>query len=668
MWSGRWCLVLGMLFVLAGVAGAAPESAGPRVVSVDLRSQVDEGAYYVVFFKRGPWPGHAFVGLGTEDPGAAQSKFRAFGLYPRGGLPAAAASWVVGEVPASLVDETRHGSLRAVTDQLICRVSRTSYDAAERVRADWVASTALPSEAQGAEGYELLRQDCVTFTAEIARAIALKVPPRSRTKYPQDLIDELITAATEMPATLPPSPPPAEAPPDSPSTDSGIFEGTWGGAIRDGDLGKKVVSDATVTLSRAPDGTWSGEFAMLATHRGISERLQLTLSRGVATTAGLHFPPGQSVTRSESSPLGTESKTMTDETSTDFTLDPDGRLRMPFQNGFSFLLSRRLPDGQDARKSSVVWITLAPGQSASIGSVRFDFLGFRRSGKYLCACGRITNLSDSRVLKGSKGMSMFTGSQFIGFRFGNVKDEFGNDVPHPGGFSEADYYETLGALGLAKVVRDFYLKRDENTSNGLMPGQSWADFTLIGSPLIQKAISFSMPCEVETLQGTARLILRFTRDDMTAAGTSPSARGAAPTPEAPSAPRTTGPAPSAPRTSAPTDPWLGTWIGTADTDGTQHVIEVSAGSSGEYMASLKRTVPSPKGELTVLGEFRGRLTRGSLTLRAPFQTSSLAGGPWLNINAGGVTLQMTLVQDGIRATVRIERTAQHMPLTLRRAR
>lgn len=187
-----------------------PPAAPVRQVWTDLRERETDDAYYVLFFRRSGGPlglGHAFVGLAKEDADARQSQMRAMGLYSRDG-----AIQFFGEVPAMVVDEVRAGSLRKVTDQLTCRVDRAAYDAATRVVKSWAESTAAKPLDPKVEGYQLVLQDCVTFTAEVARSIGLAVPSRWRTMLPYDLIDTLIDIAEANPRKPMPAVPPPVAP------------------------------------------------------------------------------------------------------------------------------------------------------------------------------------------------------------------------------------------------------------------------------------------------------------------------------------------------------------------------------------------------------------------------------------------------------------------------
>ena len=640
--SKTWGLVLlAVPFGLAATASAAPDATSPRVVSVDLRSQAEDGAYYVVFFKRGPWPGHAFVGLGTEDPAAAQSKFKAFGLYPRDGLVAGAASYLVGEVPAKLIDEVRNGSLRAVTDQLICRVSRASYDAAERVRADWAASTAQGPEAEGGEGYELRRQDCVTFTAEVARAIALKVPPRSRGAFPQDLIDGLIRAAMERPSSPTAAPPPATAEPDVPAPPPGPGEGTPTQADT------APTSEATETR---------GDLrirAVLFRRPLLPPEILAKLPRGRSNDWTIRLEvTNDSDTRKVEYKSGRKDASLTDDLGNEYRFDS-----VPVEpfavSMFGYWTTPLYP-----HKTVVDTLIVEPAVERA-RSLRL------------------------RWPQWSVGLGNGTSADALTFdlRLGPSAPTAPTAPARP---PAAEEPAPARSLKVVSVVNDSAVRAVFYVAAGSSaPRSAWAGpSTLEPHSANHFAVDSTMDVvlhfdrsEAAGFQDAAQVldgaIVAKRASDLTALDGRWYAFVAVPGGWAlrPTEPR-----------SVASDPWLGTWTGRAD-DGSDVSVTVSSSAAGEYRASSRRTLATANGPLTVLGEFSGRVTgEYVLAMTAGFQTAALAGdATGERINRGGVSLTIRRDQKWVApgdwvpleagqvfAKFEIENGSKAMTLTLRK--
>ncbi|RYG87899.1 MAG: hypothetical protein EON59_06060 [Alphaproteobacteria bacterium] len=134
---------------------------------IDLRMEIAGDPSWVIFMGRSPGGGsvvgHAFVGFGSEDSSQQISWEQGFGLYPNGSL-SGGASLLIGPVAGHL---TREASMNSDVI-LSCRVSPSQFQKALALRDRWANTSS----------YELIIQDCVTFTFEVASLLGIKLPPR----------------------------------------------------------------------------------------------------------------------------------------------------------------------------------------------------------------------------------------------------------------------------------------------------------------------------------------------------------------------------------------------------------------------------------------------------------------------------------------------------------
>jgi hypothetical protein len=159
---------------------------------IDLRSDLNGDPAWILFLARKPdvaagsFAGHAFVGFGREDQSKQMSWQEGFGLYPQSG-PAGAASLFFGTVPGHVVKEASLHSDLVIS----CRVSPSQYDAVVKVKEAWAKKT----------DYQLIYQDCVTFTLDAASKLGLRLPSREslpdNISLPITLIQNLATNSTE---------------------------------------------------------------------------------------------------------------------------------------------------------------------------------------------------------------------------------------------------------------------------------------------------------------------------------------------------------------------------------------------------------------------------------------------------------------------------------------
>ena len=61
------------------------------------------------------------------------------------------------------------------------QVNSGTYAKVEKARARWAAK----------KEYKLLQKDCVSFVAEVAKIVGLKIPDRKKALLPQDFIQKI---------------------------------------------------------------------------------------------------------------------------------------------------------------------------------------------------------------------------------------------------------------------------------------------------------------------------------------------------------------------------------------------------------------------------------------------------------------------------------------------
>jgi hypothetical protein len=130
---------------------------------------------WIVFAARAGVPGHAFVLWAMEDRTRQMTTVDAFGFYPTVHGPNAAASMVVGTVPGALRDEIQkrqdEGCCTWSQPDVVAafEVDKDVYDRTSAVRAAWNANESR---------YQLAEKDCVTFVADVGKAMGISMPDR----------------------------------------------------------------------------------------------------------------------------------------------------------------------------------------------------------------------------------------------------------------------------------------------------------------------------------------------------------------------------------------------------------------------------------------------------------------------------------------------------------
>lgn len=193
----RDILVSGICLAAVSLTGVLlPEVAlGQTVSELDLRAQpVSQNNFFVVFSARAPsllpelltsrqfsLGGHAYIGLGREDPQASMSYARTFGAHP---VQDQMGKWsiLIGPIPG----EVREVLQRDISARLIIKVDEGDYKKADAIISRW--------QAKGQ--YQLLWEDCTTMINEVATALGLSVPGRGgvspATWFPSGALGKLV--------------------------------------------------------------------------------------------------------------------------------------------------------------------------------------------------------------------------------------------------------------------------------------------------------------------------------------------------------------------------------------------------------------------------------------------------------------------------------------------
>lgn len=177
-----------------GSATEVPAKADVRAAGLspdlDIRNQSEPSSYFLVFSavqtktdrRNGVWvtqTGHAYVTWVVFDAANRQSRAESRGMYPRS--KADRFSLVRG-LPGELRDDAINRGQKSDA-RYVVQVNRRAYEEALRVRTDWRSGT-----------YALLRSDCVSFVADVARASGMKTPTRAGNPTPKGYVDALIRA------------------------------------------------------------------------------------------------------------------------------------------------------------------------------------------------------------------------------------------------------------------------------------------------------------------------------------------------------------------------------------------------------------------------------------------------------------------------------------------
>ncbi len=153
-----------------------------NVKTLDLTSKPDNNKYFVVICGRNnTLTGHTFVVWGKEDSISQQSIIEgAFGLYSKtnGSIIKAFFS----KVPGEIADEFYKGSMTQDLIRLIIRVDKSDYDKTFAIKDTW----------EGRDDYQLLENDCITFSTLIANNLNLLIPVRNATDRPWDYIIKIL--------------------------------------------------------------------------------------------------------------------------------------------------------------------------------------------------------------------------------------------------------------------------------------------------------------------------------------------------------------------------------------------------------------------------------------------------------------------------------------------
>jgi hypothetical protein len=157
--------------------------------SLDLSTRRGSQSYFVVLASRGrSSTGHAFVVWGIEDDAAQHSTVRALGLYPDGERDSDNCGSAVHHVPGRLMDEFENHSVQAISQQLIVRVDRESFDRSVKLAREWGCR----------REFSLLKHDCVEFLRAVGEAFDLPMPTRRVTRWtPEAYVRALLTSMNE---------------------------------------------------------------------------------------------------------------------------------------------------------------------------------------------------------------------------------------------------------------------------------------------------------------------------------------------------------------------------------------------------------------------------------------------------------------------------------------
>lgn len=161
----------------------SPALCGQRK-AIDARnaSEATTIKHYLVFSANSGNPGHAFVAWASEDNNKQMSSSVAFGLYPNKSNVRTALSFILGPVPGKIVNEASKGNFGQQSQNLVVRVTKAQFEAANRIRMKWAAK----------KDYTLIHHDCVAFISEVARSIQVKVPPRNGALKPASFVVKMI--------------------------------------------------------------------------------------------------------------------------------------------------------------------------------------------------------------------------------------------------------------------------------------------------------------------------------------------------------------------------------------------------------------------------------------------------------------------------------------------
>ncbi len=167
---------------------ADPVQADVTDKRIDRRNATDAtGNYFIIFCARKsaadkPGVGHAFVIWAQENHSGQYSTAQAFGFYPEGDKKLG----LFGPVPGDLKNESTQRDptkLQLITHRLTVQVNQKIWQESQSRIKQWNTSS-----------YNLVHQNCVHFTYEVASDLGLVVDRRSA-EYPSSFLSRLIESA-----------------------------------------------------------------------------------------------------------------------------------------------------------------------------------------------------------------------------------------------------------------------------------------------------------------------------------------------------------------------------------------------------------------------------------------------------------------------------------------
>ncbi len=155
-----------------------------NVKSIDLTSKSDSNKYFIVICGRNnTLTGHTFVVWGKEDSLSQQSIIEgAFGLYAK--TTGTIVKAFFSKVPGEIADEFYKGSMTQDLIRFIIQVDKSDYDKTFSIKDTW----------EGRDDYQLLENDCITFSTEIAKNLNLQIPTRNTTDRPWDYVIKILNS------------------------------------------------------------------------------------------------------------------------------------------------------------------------------------------------------------------------------------------------------------------------------------------------------------------------------------------------------------------------------------------------------------------------------------------------------------------------------------------
>lgn len=156
-------------------------------LTLDLRKMSEPRLYQITMRAISTGYDHAYVTMAAEDDAKAMSYEAFYGFYPNdpasGSLPKEIYRFIVKGVPGAITKEDRQTLNLPSVHEITAKIDSESYKASMKMLDKW----------KGQTEYKLGFNDCVTFAADMARTVGLKVPNRLF-KGPVDYMASLVNA------------------------------------------------------------------------------------------------------------------------------------------------------------------------------------------------------------------------------------------------------------------------------------------------------------------------------------------------------------------------------------------------------------------------------------------------------------------------------------------